>query len=54
MSAKWNKIELREELMAMWREGQTLRDFISPFYRHKNEKEKSLKRLSDKFQIFSD
>ena len=40
MSAKSNKIELSEDFMAMWRD--------------ENEKCRSLKRISDKFQIFSD
>ena len=54
MSAKSNKIELSEEFMAMWREEQTLWDAMFPLYPDKNEKDKSLKRISDKFQIFSD
>ena len=54
MSVKSNKIELSEEFMALWREEQSLWDVISPLYRDKNEKDKSLKRMSDKFQIFSD
>ena len=54
MSAKSNKIELSEEFMAMWREEKTLWDVIFPLYPDKNEKDKSLKRMSDKFQIFSD
>ena len=54
MSAKSNKIEVREEFMAMWREEQTLWDVIFSLYPDKNEKDKSLKRISDKFQIFSD
>ena len=49
-----NKIELSEEFMAMWREEQTLWDVMFPLYPDKNEKDKSLKRMSDKFQIFSD
>ena len=53
MSAKSNKIELSEEFMAMWREEQTLWDVMFPLYPDKNEKDKSLKRMSDKFQIFS-
>ena len=53
MSAKSNKIELSEEFMAMWRE-DTLWDVVFPLYADKNEKEKSLKRMSHKFQIFSD
>ena len=54
MSTKSNKIELSEEFMAMWREEQTLWDVMFPLYPDKNEKDKSLKRISDKFQIFSD
>ena len=54
MSAKSNKTELSEEFMAMWRDEQTLLDVISPLCQDKNEKGKSLKRMSDKFQIFSD
>ena len=54
MSAKSNKIEFSEEFMAMRREEQTLWDVMFPLYPDKNEKDKSLKRMSDKFQIFSD
>ena len=55
MSAKSNKIELSDdEFMAWWREEQTLWDVMFPFYPDKNEKDKSLKRMSNKFQIFSD
>ena len=54
MSAKSSKIEFSEEFMAMWRKKDTLRDVISLLYRDKNKKDKSLKRMSDKFQIFSD
>ena len=53
MSTKSNKIELSEEFMAMWREEQTLWDVMFPFYPDKNKKDKSLKSLSGKFQIFS-
>ena len=49
-----NKIELSEEFMARWREEQTLWDVMFPLYPDKNEKDKSLKRMSDKFQTFSD
>ena len=52
--AKLNKIELSGEFMAMWREEETLFDLMPPLYQDKNEKDKSLKRISDKFQIFSD
>ena len=45
MSAKSNKIKLSEEFIAIWREEQTLWDFIYP---DKNEKDKSLKRMPDK------
>ena len=38
----------------MWREEQTLWDVMFPLYPDTNEKDKSLKRMSDKFQIFSD
>ena len=44
MSAKSNKIKLSEEFIAMWREEQTLWDVMSPLYRDKNEKDKSLKK----------
>ena len=54
MSAKSNKIELSEEFMAMWREEQTLWDAMFPLYPDKNEKDKSLQRMSDRFKIFSD
>ena len=54
MLAKPNKIELSEEFMAMWREEQTLWDVRFSLYPEKNEKGKSLKRISNKFQIFSD
>ena len=53
MSEKSNKIELSGEFMAIWRE-QTFWDVISPMCRGKNKKEKSLKRMSGKFQISSD
>ena len=43
IQAKLNKIELSEELMAMWREQQTLWDAMSPLYQDKNERDKSLK-----------
>ena len=39
--------------MALWRK-QTLLDVMFPLYPDKNEKDKSLKRISDKFKIFSD
>ena len=54
MLVKSNKIELSEEFMAMCREEQTLWDVRFPLYPEKNEKGKSLKRISNKFQIFSD
>ena len=54
MSAKLNKTELSEEFMAMWREEQTFWDVMLPLNPGKNEKDKSLERMSDKFQIFSD
>ena len=48
MSAKSNKIKLSEKFIAIWREEQTLWDFMFPFYPDKNEKDKSLKRMPDK------
>ena len=54
MFAKSNKVELSEEFMAMWKEERTLWNDIFPLYPDQNEKDKSLKRMSDKFQIFSD
>ena len=53
MLAKSNKTELSEKFMAIWRAEQTLWDVMSSLYQDKNEKDKSLKRISDKFQIFS-
>ena len=53
MSAKWNKIEVSEVFMAMWREEQIFWDVMFSLYPDKNEKDKSLKRMPDKFQIFS-
>ena len=38
----------------MWREEQIYWDVMFPLYRDKNEKDKNMKRTSDKFQIFSD
>ena len=52
LSTKSNKIELSEEIVAMWREEQT--HVMFPLYPDKNEKDKTLKRMSDKFKIFSD
>ena len=54
MSAKSNKIELNEEFMAMWREEMTLWDVMFPLYPGKDEKGKSLNRMSDKAHVFSD
>ena len=55
MSAKSNKIEHNEELITSRRKEQSLWDVMPPLYRDKNEKKnKSLKRMSDKLQIFSD
>ena len=51
MSAKSSKIELSEEFMAMQTEEQTLWGVMSPLYRDKNEKGKSLERMLDKFQV---
>ena len=53
MSAKSKKIELNEKFIAMWREKQSLWDVMSPLYQDRNEKNKSLKRMSDKLQISS-
>ena len=52
MWTKLKKIELSEEFIAMRREKQSLWDAMSPLYRHKNKKDKSLERMSDKFHIF--
>ena len=38
----------------MWRQEETFQDVMFPLYPDKNEKDKSFKRISDKFQIFSD
>ena len=46
MSAKSNKIELSEEFVAMSREEQTLWNDMFQLYPDKNEKVKSLKRMS--------
>ena len=46
MSAKWNKTELSEEFVATSREEQTLWNVMFPLYPDKNEKVKSLKRMS--------
>ena len=54
MLGKSNKIELSEDFMAMWIDEQTLWDVISPLCQDKNKKDKSLKKMSDIFQIFSD
>ena len=54
MSAKSKKNELNEEFTAMWREEQSLWDVMSPLHWDRNEKDKSLKRMSDKFQFFQD
>ena len=40
--------------MVKVREEQTLWDVMFPLYLDKNEKDKSLKRMSDKFHIFSE
>ena len=52
MSAKSKKIELNEEFIALWREEQRFWDAMSPLYRDKNEKGKSLERMSGKFHCF--
>ena len=49
--AKLNKIEVSES-MVMWRQEQILWCVMSYLYQDKNEEEKSLKRMSDKFPIF--
>ena len=49
--AKLNKIEVSES-MVMWRQEQILWYVMSYLYQDKNEEEKSLKRMSDKFPIF--
>ena len=54
MLIKLKKIKFNEEFTATWREEQSLWDVMSPFYQDKNEKGKSLERMSDKFHIFSD
>ena len=51
MSAKSNKFELSEEFVE--RRTDTL-NVMSLLYRGKNEKDKSLERISDKVQTFSD
>ena len=51
MSAKLEKNELNEEFIATWREEQSLWDVMYPFYRDRNEKGKSLKEMSNEFQI---
>ena len=51
LSSKLNKIELSEEFMAMWREEETLFDLMPPLYQDKDEKYKSLKRMSDFFRL---
>ena len=53
MLTKSNKIKLGEEFMAMWREEQTLWEVMFPLYPDKNKRDKILKRITDKFQIFS-
>ena len=50
MSAKPKKL-LIEELIVIWREEQSLWDVMPPLYRDKNEKDRSLKRVSD-FRYF--
>ena len=44
MSAKWNKIELREEFMAMWTEAQTLWDVMFQLYPEKNKKRRKFEK----------
>ena len=45
--------EFNEEFIAMWRGKKSLWDVKSSLYRHENEKGKSSKKMSDKFQICS-
>ena len=57
MTVKSNKTKSREKFMAIRRDEETLWHVQSPLRREKNEKNKrfrSLKRMSDKFEIFSD
>ena len=49
--AKLNKIEVSESMVMWWQE-QILWYVMSYLYQDKNEEEKSLKRMSDKFPIF--
>ena len=51
LKCRQNRVELNEDFIAMWREEQSLLDVIYPLYRARNEEDKSLKRISDKFQI---
>ena len=44
MSAKWNKIELREEFMAIWTEEQTLWDVMFQLYPEKNKKRRKFEK----------
>ena len=43
ISAKPEKVKLKEEFIAIWTEEQSLWDVMSSLYRNKNEKDKSLK-----------
>ena len=45
MLAKSKKIEFNEDFIAMWREEQSL---MSPLYRDKTKKDKSLIRIKEK------
>ena len=54
MNPKLSRFEHNEEFIAMLREEQSLWDVMSPLNRDNNENDKSLKIMSDEFQIFSD
>ena len=54
MNPKLSRFEHNEEFIAMLREEQRLWDVMSTLKRDNNENDKSLKIMSDEFQIFSD
>ena len=54
LNPKLSRFEHNEEFIAMLREEQSLWDVMSPLNRDNNENDKSLKIMSDEFQIFSD
>ena len=54
MNPKLSRLEHNEEFIAMLREKQRLWYVMSPLKRDDNENDKSLKTMSDEFQIFSD